>query len=286
MAILFLSRSCWWNEYNRHWPKRLCFMCKLYSTWFWHFYKSSENPPPTHPFSDPWRPANLRLCTLDPNWGRWWQSSYFDTEIGQDGRLLSYHGALKSSPLAAPTSTCCRNRNAVETLSLPPGASTKRAESARLGVNREADVRRSRINKRWTRLSASKLQRHSDATTTMSRELVWIKISQSDVSLFPEVDVTDRRRRCSRAVKRRNPIGRLMSGGGAVAVWMSSVHQTASLLISLLIQTFVWYFFAQSKVNETACIRSCIVICCWKGDQSLQWFFILRHFHFDHAIIL
>lgn len=147
-------------------------MCKVYSTSFWHFYKSSKKPPGEPWFSDSWRPANLSLCTLDPNWGRWWQSTYFDTEFGQDGLLLSHHGGLKSYPLAASTSTCCRNRNAVEAISHRSGASTTRAESARLGENREADVRRSRINKRWTRLSASKLQIHLDTTTTMNCELV------------------------------------------------------------------------------------------------------------------
>lgn len=131
---------------------------------FWHFHKSCKKKTPgEHWFSDLWRPANLRLYTLKPNWGRWWQSSYFDTEVGQDGLLLSYHKGLKSSPLAVSTSTCCRNRNAVEAILLRSGASTKRAESARHGENREADVRRSSINKRWTRLSASKLQLHLEA---------------------------------------------------------------------------------------------------------------------------
>lgn len=67
-----------------------------------------------------------------------------------------------------------------------------------------------------------------------------------------------------------------MSGGGTVAVWMSVVHQTASLWISLVIQTVVWIFFTQSKVNKASCI--CIALYCWKGGES---FFIGVIFHYE-----
>lgn len=245
-------------------------MCKVYSfnISIKTVKKTNKKTPPGEPwFSDPWRPANLRLCTLDPNWRRWWQSSYFDTEISQDGLLLSHHGGLKSSPLAVSTSTCCRNRNAVEAISLRSGASTERAESALLGNKTGADVRRSTINKRWTRLSASKLQTNLDAGAAVNRELVWIKISKVMFG-FPRRLILP------------------MDSDAAPWLWNAGIWCLAVVLwrcgcpssIKRRLRRFLWpcrrlceCFFTQSKVKKASCICSCIALYCCKGGNLFFW---------------